>query len=170
MVSAFRRARARAVHPDTNTGGGDPERVALLVRARSTLTGAEREAYEGSLRAHRAKRAIEADRERREARQREREEVRAEAKRVLKQGLERARYRRARLPAIRHHGCRRQPGDGEPGRDVAGNLPKPSIDRASMLACVALRAATSSGWALSDPEAILSVAERYLAWLMQRVA
>lgn len=98
VVSAFR-ARVRAVHPDANTGGGDPERVALLVRARSALTGPGREAYEGSLRAHRAKRAMEANRERREARQREREEALAEAKRVLKETAERARYRRARWDA-----------------------------------------------------------------------
>jgi hypothetical protein len=39
-----------------------------------------------------------------------------------------------------------------------------------MLACVALKAAPSSGSALSDPESILSVAERYLAWLMAKAS
>ena len=59
VVSAFR-ARVRAVHPDANAGAGDPERVALLVRARSTLMGPEREAYTIALRAHRAKHAARA--------------------------------------------------------------------------------------------------------------
>ncbi len=56
VVSAFR-ARVRAVHPDANAGAGDPGRVALLVRARSTLAGPEREAYTNALRAHRSKQA-----------------------------------------------------------------------------------------------------------------
>lgn len=59
MVSAFR-ARVRTVHPDANAGAGDPERVALLVRARSTLTGPGREAYANALRAHRAMQAARA--------------------------------------------------------------------------------------------------------------
>lgn len=44
LVSAFR-ARIRAVHPDHHDGGGDRERLELLVRARQTLTGSDRDAY-----------------------------------------------------------------------------------------------------------------------------
>lgn len=44
LVSAFR-ARIRAVHPDHHAGGGDRETLELLVRARQTLTGADRDAY-----------------------------------------------------------------------------------------------------------------------------
>jgi len=44
LVSAFR-TRIRAVHPDHHDGGGDRERLELLVRARQTLTGSDRAAY-----------------------------------------------------------------------------------------------------------------------------
>jgi hypothetical protein len=43
LVSAFR-ARIRAVHPAHHDGGGDRERLELLVRARQTLTGSDRAA------------------------------------------------------------------------------------------------------------------------------
>lgn len=66
VVSAFR-SRIRAIHPDTNAGGGDPEQVAVLVRARSTLAGPEREAYVVRLKNHRMQRAHRTDRTEREA-------------------------------------------------------------------------------------------------------
>lgn len=47
IVSAFR-AKVRAVHPDGKVGGGDPDQVAVLARARSALVGPDRPAYEGA--------------------------------------------------------------------------------------------------------------------------
>lgn len=44
LISAFR-VRIRAVHPDHHDGGGDRETLELLVRARQTLTGADRDSY-----------------------------------------------------------------------------------------------------------------------------
>ena len=51
---------------------------------------------------------------------------------------------------------------------VSRAIPNLSAEKTSMLACVALKAATASGSALSDPESVLTVAERYLAWLMEQ--
>ena len=44
ILSAFR-TRIRAVHPDLNGGAGDREVLEVLVRARQTLTGPDRDAY-----------------------------------------------------------------------------------------------------------------------------
>ena len=46
----------------------------------------------------------------------------------------------------------------------AAASPRPSGDRSSMLACVALKAAASSGGA--DDERVLAIADRFLAWLL----
>lgn len=46
----------------------------------------------------------------------------------------------------------------------AGATPKPSSERSSMLACVALKAA-ASGCGSADEERVLAAADRFLAWL-----
>jgi len=60
-----------------------------------------------------------------------------------------------------------QPVEGEPV--VLGGAPSPAPARSSggILASVALKAATSSS-SLGDPESILTIADRYLAWLVER--
>lgn len=58
------------------------------------------------------------------------------------------------------------PVDGEPVA-MPPVLPSPSRSSGGILASVALKAATSSS-SLGDPESILSIADRYLAWLQAR--
>jgi hypothetical protein len=47
--------------------------------------------------------------------------------------------------------------------------PRPSGERASMLACVALKAA-ASGCGSADEERVLAAADRFLTWLLERSA
>lgn len=62
--------------------------------------------------------------------------------------------------------------DVTPVDGPAQPIPAAPHERAStsngILASVALKAAVSSGSTFSDPEAILTIADRYLAWLRER--
>ena len=62
-----------------------------------------------------------------------------------------------------------QPVDGEVALTVPPVLPTPPRSSGGILPSVALKAATSSS-SLGDPESILTIADRYLAWLVERAS
>lgn len=60
-----------------------------------------------------------------------------------------------------------RPVEGEAALTMPSVLPTPSRSTGGILPSVALKAATSSS-SLGDPESILAIADRYLAWLVER--